>query len=202
MPIESEEVVMRRKPVTLFFAAVCLWALTWSVQRPPVPEEQASSEGKLPTLVDTTHRFPIIKAALAPRPVSSRKVDRPQPPGSTEPADSTQVAVFDSTVEVTKPVEMGEASYYGNELAGQPTASGEPFDPAELTAAHPTLPLGSKLRVTNTRNGRSIIVRVNDRGPFRGKRVIDVSREAARKLGMLQRGTAMVTLELIKKKGK
>ena len=91
----------------------------------------------------------------------------------------------------------GKASYYGEELAGNPTASGERFDPAKLTAAHRTLPLGSRVRVTNTRTGDAVIVRINDRGPFHGQRVIDLSKAAARKIGMLRAGTARVKLELL-----
>ena len=91
----------------------------------------------------------------------------------------------------------GHASFYGDELAGNPTASGESFDPAKLTAAHRTLPLGSRVRVTNLRNGESVVVRINDRGPFHGQRVIDLSKGAARKIGMLRRGTARVRLELV-----
>jgi rare lipoprotein A (peptidoglycan hydrolase) len=91
----------------------------------------------------------------------------------------------------------GRASFYGEELAGNPTASGERFDPAKLTAAHRTLPLGSRVRVTNLRNGESVIVRINDRGPFHGNRIIDLSEAAARRIGMLQRGTARVRLELL-----
>src|SRR5687768_15626583 len=86
---------------------------------------------------------------------------------------------------VYKAIGQGVASYYGSELAGNRTASGERFNPHGLTAAHRTLPLGTKLRVTNVANGRSVIVRINDRGPFVGKRVIDVSLGAAdRKSGV------------------
>lgn len=91
----------------------------------------------------------------------------------------------------------GPASYYGTELAGNPTASGERFDPAKLTAAHRTLPLGSRVRVTNVRTGASVVVRINDRGPFHGQRVIDLSHAAARQIGMLRRGTARVRMELL-----
>lgn len=97
-------------------------------------------------------------------------------------------------------IQSGEASYYGRELAGNPTASGERFDPNGLTAAHRTLPLGSRLRVTNSSTGESVIVRVNDRGPFTGHRVLDVSERAARELGMLRAGTARVDLELLPRK--
>lgn len=92
----------------------------------------------------------------------------------------------------------GEASYYGNELAGRPTASGERFDPEGLTAAHRTLPFGTRLRVTNVSNGKSVIVRVNDRGPFSGNRVLDLSHSAARNIGMLRRGEARVRMEVLK----
>jgi rare lipoprotein A len=91
----------------------------------------------------------------------------------------------------------GEASYYGKELAGNRTASGERFNPAALTAAHRTLPLGSKIRVTNKGNGRSVVVRINDRGPFTKHRLIDVSYAAAQRIQMVQAGTARVRLELL-----
>ena len=91
----------------------------------------------------------------------------------------------------------GEASYYGSELAGNPTASGEAFDPQKLTAAHRTLPLGSEVRVTNPRNAKSVIVRINDRGPFHGNRVIDLSTAAARTIGLIRSGTGRVRLALV-----
>ena len=91
----------------------------------------------------------------------------------------------------------GEASFYGNELAGNRTASGEIFDPQKLTAAHRTLPLGSKVRVTNPRNGKTVVVRINDRGPFHGNRVIDLSTAAARSIGLIRSGTGRVNLALL-----
>lgn len=95
------------------------------------------------------------------------------------------------------PISGGEASFYGNELAGNRTASGEVFDPGKLTAAHRTLPLGSRVRVTNARNGESVVVRINDRGPFHGNRVIDLSTAAARSIGLIQSGTGRVNLALL-----
>ena len=92
----------------------------------------------------------------------------------------------------------GVASYYGHELAGNRTASGERFDPAGLTAAHRSLPLGTKLRVTNQSNGDAVIVRVNDRGPFAKSRLIDLSLGAAREIGMVRTGTARVTVEILR----
>ncbi len=93
-------------------------------------------------------------------------------------------------------LESGEASYYGEELAGRPTASGEIFDPKQLTAAHPSLPLGTVVRVTNLANDQSVVVRINDRGPFYSNRIIDLSRAAAGVIGMVRAGTARVKLYL------
>jgi len=94
-------------------------------------------------------------------------------------------------------IDGGMASYYGNELAGNRTASGERFDPGELTAAHRTLPFGSMVRVTNIATGDSVVVRINDRGPFAHSRVIDISHAAAREIGMHRSGTARVKLALL-----
>ncbi|MBV1918311.1 MAG: septal ring lytic transglycosylase RlpA family protein [Sphingomonadaceae bacterium] len=91
----------------------------------------------------------------------------------------------------------GNASYYGARFAGRLTANGETFDPAKLTAAHRTLPFGSRVKVTNRRNGRTVIVRINDRGPFFGNRVIDLSREAARQIGLIRQGHGPVELALL-----
>lgn len=91
----------------------------------------------------------------------------------------------------------GTASYYGAELAGNRTASGERFNPSALTAAHRTLPLGTKVRVTNQANGKSVVVRINDRGPFAKARIIDLSHGAAKEISMVRAGTARVTIELI-----
>jgi rare lipoprotein A len=91
----------------------------------------------------------------------------------------------------------GEASYYHDSLAGNPTASETPYRPAALTAAHQTLPLGTRVRVTAADSGRSVIVEVNDRGPFAKNRVIDLSRAAAQQIGMIRRGHTTVQLEVI-----
>ncbi|MDR3145066.1 MAG: septal ring lytic transglycosylase RlpA family protein [Treponema sp.] len=89
----------------------------------------------------------------------------------------------------------GIASWYGAEFKGRPTASGELFDPAGFTAAHPTLPFGTMLRITNRHNNRQVTVRVNDRGPFVSARIIDLSQAAAEQLDMLSTGTAPVLVE-------
>jgi rare lipoprotein A len=96
-------------------------------------------------------------------------------------------------------VQTGMATWYGGGHHGGPTASGERFNKNAMTAAHRTLPMGTRVRVTNERNGRSVIVRINDRGPFGNKRrIIDVSEGAARKLGMIEAGVVPVRVEVIK----
>jgi rare lipoprotein A len=90
---------------------------------------------------------------------------------------------------------LGRASWYGQEFARRPTASGQLFDPRKMTGAHRTLPLGSRVRVTNLRNGRSVLVTINDRGPFIRRRDIDLSYGAARAIGMVERGIAPVLIE-------
>ena len=89
----------------------------------------------------------------------------------------------------------GVASYYGARHHGKRTASGEPFNQNALTAAHPRLPFGTRLLVTNLSNKKSVVVRVNDRGPYTRGRIIDVSRKAAQQLGMLRSGTAKVRVQ-------
>ncbi len=105
-------------------------------------------------------------------------------------------AVFASEAELQL-IGQGRASYYADKFDGRRTASGEIFDQDEMTAAHRTLPMGSRVKVTCEKTGRSVTVRVNDRGPFTGTRVIDVSKAAARELGMLNAGLTDVTLELL-----
>lgn len=102
-----------------------------------------------------------------------------------------------SPVEVIQHLGSGRASFYGRSFHGRPTASGESFDMHAMTAAHRTLPFGSMVRVTNLANGRSVVVRINDRGPFHGNRVIDVSRAAATELGLIAPGSGEVDLELL-----
>ena len=118
---------------------------------------------------------------------------------AAEAQAEAKAEVFQQAVE-PKAEHLGDgvASFYGRELAGNRTASGERFNPAGLTAAHRTLPLGTKLRVTNKNNGKSVVVRVNDRGPFHKARLIDVSYAAAREISMVGAGTAAVRLDLIR----
>ena len=94
-------------------------------------------------------------------------------------------------------IDSGSASYYGARFAGRKTANGEIFNPRKLTAAHRTLPFGSKVKVTNRRNGKSVVVRINDRGPFARGRVIDLSRAAAQRIGLVRAGHGPVELALL-----
>lgn len=158
-----------------------------------------------------TTRRPIfaITAAVAVAALAACSTPRPQPDGGT-------VASPDSgTVEykVGRPYriagtwyipaedfaydETGIASWYGPNFHGRPTANGETFDSGKLTAAHRTLPLPSLVRVTNLDNGRQIVVRVNDRGPFARGRIIDLSRRSARLLGFERKGTARVRVQIL-----
>jgi rare lipoprotein A len=96
-----------------------------------------------------------------------------------------------------KSVSQGQASWYGPGFFGNRTANGEVFRPGTLTAAHRTLPFGTQVRVTNMGNGRSAVVRINDRGPFHGHRVIDLAHGAANQLGLVSSGIANVKLEVL-----
>lgn len=156
------------------------WGSVALNERPPeAAPPQAVELGSGVAGINDAPRAPVAKPEPAPEPAPPAE-ESPEPDGET--------------------LGSGEASYYGQELAGNRTASGERFDPEGLTAAHRTLPLGSRLRVTNPQTGESVIVRVNDRGPFAADRVVDVSERAARELGMLRAGTARVELELLPKR--
>jgi len=96
-----------------------------------------------------------------------------------------------------KPYEVGTASWYGEYFVGKPTASGEPYDMYDMTAASLTIPLGTYVKVTNLRNGRTVVVRVNDRGPVVPGRIIDLSYGAAEELQFAERGLQRVRLDVV-----
>lgn len=107
-------------------------------------------------------------------------------------------ASFDAVEPIVGAVQEGKATWYSDSLAGSPTASGERYDPQALTAAHRTLPFGTRVLVTNLRNDRSVEVRINDRGPFgRRDRIIDLSRAAAERLDMIRAGVVPVRVRII-----
>jgi rare lipoprotein A len=102
-------------------------------------------------------------------------------------------------VESRKPNDgqLAKVSWYGKDFAGKRTASGEPFDPEDHTLAHRTLPLGTRVRLTNPENGRSVEARVNDRGPYVAGRTADLSRAAARQLGLIEDGVGEVRMQVL-----
>ena len=96
-----------------------------------------------------------------------------------------------------RPYQVGTASWYGEDFDGKPTASGEPYNMYDLTAAHPTLPLGTLVKVTNLHNRNAVVVRINDRGPIVPGRIIDLSYSAAKVLKFQQRGIQRVRLDVV-----
>jgi rare lipoprotein A len=125
-------------------------------------------------------------------------IDRRTPPSEKQevkkerPVPETKIEKRES-----KEVQSGVASWYGGEFHGRPTSSGEIYDMYQLTCAHNTLPLGTVVMVTNIENGRSLELKVNDRGPFVKERILDVSYAAAQMLGMWEKGTALVKVEVV-----
>jgi rare lipoprotein A len=122
-------------------------------------------------------------------------------PGNTQTPDSEQ-GIPGQTQETLKPVptkkyQVGKASWYGRVFQYHRTASGEPYDMNDFTAAHRTLPLGSWVKVTNLKNDRSVMVRINDRGPIMRSRIIDLSYGAAKMLGMGSSGISSVRLDIV-----
>lgn len=132
-------------------------------------------------------------------PTSAGKPSNPSPTSTTLNAIPSAPQLNSNPQSQPKPLATWECttSWYGEGFDGQPTATGEIYDMYAITAAHPTLPLGSIVRVINTKNHRSQVVRINDRGPYIVGRELDVSYEVARRLGFDQSGIAKVRLELL-----
>lgn len=162
------------------------------------------------TISDAPHRSLSTSAVLPAESLSDNPpVDEPQtdtPPLESSAAPiilrspETQEASPPATLPTPVPstiIETGLASWYGAKHHGKRTASGEIFDQKKFTAAHRTLPWGSIVKVTNLDNGKSVEVRINDRGPFTKGRIIDLSRAAARAVGMLESGVSLVRMELL-----
>jgi rare lipoprotein A len=120
-----------------------------------------------------------------------------QRPTNSESVNTRSKAVAPGKTTRAKPYQIGTASWYGSYFQGRTTASGEPYDMYDLTAAHPTLPLGSWVRVTNLRNGRAVVVRINDRGPIVPGRIIDLSFNTARVLHFQSKGLQRVRLDVV-----
>ena len=122
-----------------------------------------------------------------------------QGPAKAGPADyrRTDLNGVPAMVQNAHPYEVGTASWYGDDFEGKPTASGEPYNMYDLTAAHPTLPLGTFVKVTNLHNRRAVVVRINDRGPVVPGRIIDVSYSAAKVLKFQAQGIQRVRLDVV-----
>ena len=134
----------------------------------------------------------VVSLGAAQRPTSSESVKTCSQKETVAPGKTTR----------TKPYQIGTASWYGSYFQGRATASGEPYDMYDLTAAHPTLPLGSWVRVTNLRNGRAVVVRINDRGPIVPGRIIDLSYNTARVLHFESKGLQRVRLDVVNNRAK
>ena len=143
-------------------------------------------------------KSPAIPEITAAKTVALRNVETPgtESEALKKPAAPALPIATPSAPRV-RSVSTGEASWYGPGFYGNRTANGEVFRPGTLTAAHRTLPFGTKVRVTNLWNGRSAVVRINDRGPFHGRRVIDLAHGAASQLGLISSGIAQVKLEVL-----
>jgi rare lipoprotein A len=125
-----------------------------------------------------------------------------QGPNNSQGSSATTKPIGTTEARKTKsqPYQVGTASWYGEYFDGKPTASGEDYDMYDLTAAHPSLPLGTYVKVTNLHNGRAVVVKVNDRGPVVPGRIIDLSYGAAQVLHFEDRGLQKVRLDLVKPK--
>lgn len=172
--------VSTRQSARLLLAVIGAASLAACAQS-PVGRQKAELSPSRQAAVERRHE--IRSAAFHPRPISRRAA----------PADAPAAAKTQANTQ-TKAASEGVASFYSE---GTETASGEKFNKNELTAAHPTLPFGTRLRVTNVSTGRSVTVRVNDRGPYVHGRVVDVSYSAAEALGMVGKGVANVKLDVV-----
>jgi rare lipoprotein A len=134
----------------------------------------------------------VVSLGAAQRPNKSESVNTRSKASTVAPGKTAR----------TKPYQIGTASWYGSYFQGRATASGEPYDMYDLTAAHPTLPLGSWVRVTNLGNGRAVVVRINDRGPIVPGRIIDLSYNTAQVLHFGSKGLQRVRLDVVNNRPK
>lgn len=156
----------------------------------------ATAAYAVPDDIAATPDFTVLDTAPASDQVAAKRADKAAMVSQPVVQVVTQTAP-DTPDDEAEPIGAGNASWYGRQFAGRPTASGERFNPTGLTAAHRTLPFGSKVRVTSQRTGQSIVVRINDRGPFHGNRLIDLSEAAADAIGLKARGQDRVQLALL-----
>ena len=197
--VTNRKVAMRAHRLR-YWSSVLIAALTAAIlhgcaqleglpEAEPEPERQTSAPSvppPQPPLPPSTVPSPAEPESTAPSsPTPDSPSSAPSPPTSAPSGASG------------KPPQRGLVSMYGRKFSGRNTASGEPFDPTALTMAHRTLPFGTRVRVTHAGNGRSVIVRINDRGPYVKGRIIDLSRAAASAIGMTGQGIARVSMEVL-----
>lgn len=163
---------------------------------------QAHEHATQPQTQQGRHKTPERRATAKPAPRTPPKKEKPKASSShTKVAEPQHRNAVHHAALPNKPshVQQGKASFYGGTaLNGRLTASGERFNQNELTAAHPSLPFGTRIRVTNLANQRQVVVRVNDRGPFVKGRILDVSTAAAQRMNMTAQGVAQVRMEVLK----
>jgi rare lipoprotein A len=153
----------------------------------------AATAASAATLVATTAASSATNAAMGAATVATAAVF-----SIANVATSTAVSAANAAATL---FQTGRISFYADKFHGKPTASGSPYDAEDLTMAHRTLPIGTKVMITNTANQRSVVVTVNDRGPYSGGRVADLSRAAAEKLNMVRAGIAEATLQVLPNAG-
>lgn len=189
-------------PRTISLGALALLLSGSSVAVPVLAESGHSPSSTLLAMARSSE--PVLESVPDDRPPTPVAIREQQPPDApsepsalpTAPLAPQPIAPAPAQRRVVQ-VTSGEASWYGPGFFGNRTANGEVFRPGTLTAAHRTLPFGTKVRVTNLWNGRTAVVRINDRGPFHGARVIDLAHGAAQKLGLTASGIAQVKLEVL-----
>lgn len=197
---------MRRAWVGLGILAIAVAACTVTPKRSPQRPSVPAGTPSTPTTVPTTPATPPVTTAVPrARPTDAELIALPDAIPRLEPrallGNPAFYEVYGQRYTVLGSahgfIERGVASWYGPDFHGIATSTGEPYDMYSMTAAHKTLPLPAYARVTNLKNGRSIVVRINDRGPFKSNRIIDLSYAAALKLDMVREGTTLVEVQAV-----
>ena len=181
------------KTISLLGIAALALAIGGCASTPPAKQASSAPKGGGYYLDDGPEAHPPANLDAVPDAVPRKEPLNPQ-------ANRTYVALGTTYTPQTNRqpyIKEGLASWYGRRFQGKKTSSGEPYDMYAMTAAHPTLPIPSYVRVTSLDTGKSVVVRINDRGPFHSNRIIDLSYTAAYKLGYLGRGSARVRVESI-----
>jgi|GEM_PF-336535 len=194
LPMDGKQANRARPRIVALLAATVLFGVT-GASYAQQQVEMSTAAVEVPAPASAPLFAPSDDAEFEEAFVSFDTPVEPELPGHA--VDITTIEPATPPEPATTSLGNGVASYYGRRFHGRRTANGERFNMNAMTAAHRTLPFGSQVRVTNPRNGRSVVVRVNDRGPFIRGRSIDLSRAAAERIGMISRGHARVELELI-----